>query len=277
MRGADPERRLRRVAAAAFWLLAGPGLGLAALAAWVLGRHAVPCWPDPMRGARCLLMLGAGLACWTVAAAALASGAWQWARTTRRLAGQAVRPDLATPLPAQSLDLSGRLAVVDDGAPWALTHGFLRPRVAVSAGLVAVLTDEELAAVLAHEACHCVCRDPLRLALARVAATVLGFVPAARRLLVAYTTAAELAADAYALQRVGRRPLAQALWKLRAAATPGRSVPFAPTPSLLRRRVEQIERYPQAIPGPWPHWRDVIATAAGAGTAAAWLLSCLHG
>jgi Zn-dependent protease with chaperone function len=285
MRMPEATRRQRRAAAVSLAALAGPGLGAAALASWVLAQGMPLCWPRALcgrgcAGRDCALMLGAGLLCWLLALTALGAGGWQWARTARRLSALLRRRSVPGGRLARLLregGIGGAVAVVHDGAPWALTHGFARPRIAVSSGLVARLSDGELAAVLAHEEHHRRCREPLRVALGRVARAVLWFAPSAGRLLAAYTAAAELAADAYALDRVGRRPLAQALWRLRAAGPQVPAVPFAPTPTLLRRRVEQIERYPEATPGPWPRWTDVLGTAAAVGVAAAWALLCLKG
>jgi beta-lactamase regulating signal transducer with metallopeptidase domain len=79
------------------------------------------------------------------------------------------------------------------------------------------LADEELDAVLVHEAEHARRRDPLRRLVGRAAADVLFWLP-----LVGWWTRhrledAELAADRAAIDRVGRSPLARAL---RATATP---------------------------------------------------------
>ena len=56
--------------------------------------------------------------------------------------------------------------------------GLLRPRIVVSTGLVELLDQAELDAVLAHEASHQRRRDPLRLMVANVAIRGLFFVPA---------------------------------------------------------------------------------------------------
>jgi Zn-dependent protease with chaperone function len=87
----------------------------------------------------------------------------------------------------------------------------------VTGGMVASLADQELEAVLAHEAEHARRRDPLRRLAGRAAADVLFWLPLAgwwsrRRL-----EDAELAADRAAIGRVGRSPLARAL---RATAIP---------------------------------------------------------
>jgi Zn-dependent protease with chaperone function len=111
----------------------------------------------------------------------------------------------------------GNLVCLDSPAASAFCAGLLRPRVFVTSGMVAALADEELDAVLVHEAEHARRRDPLRRLVGRAAAGVLFWLP-----LVGWWTRhrledAELAADRAAIDRVGRSPLARAL---RATATP---------------------------------------------------------
>ncbi len=123
----------------------------------------------------------------------------------------------ARPLPArlarvgESLDLRGRLICLDDPRLAAFCFGFLRPRVAVTTGLLARLDDEELAAVLAHERHHLHRRDPAR-SVAVHALTAAAFMfpvaPAVRQRLEARS---ELAADRAALAVAPRGALAGAL------------------------------------------------------------------
>jgi Zn-dependent protease with chaperone function len=106
----------------------------------------------------------------------------------------------------------------DDHRPLAFCAGVLRPRIYVSTATVDALDDEQLAAVLAHEAHHARQRDPLRVLVARVLADALFFLPAARRLGDRYEDLAELAADRAALRASGGQvaPLASALLSLEA-------------------------------------------------------------
>jgi Zn-dependent protease with chaperone function len=277
MRTGEVTRRLRHVATITFMLLAVPGLGLAALATWVLTRGVPICWPRTLGGPGCALFLGAGLFCWLLAGTMVAAGGWQWTRTALGLVPVLRRrPSMAGERLAERFGLTGAVTVVFDAGLWALTYGLARPRIALSSGLLARLADDELSAVLLHEECHRRCREPLRLLLARTARAVLWFLPAAGRLLDSYVMAAELGADACAMEQIGRRPLAQALWKLRDAGPSASAVSFAPSPGLFRRRVDQLERYPEPAPAPWPRWSDALATVAAVATAAFWALSCLH-
>lgn len=105
---------------------------------------------------------------------------------------------------------NGTLLFASD-APHAFCAGFLRPRTYLADGTLKALRDEELDAVLAHEAHHCRLRDPLRIALAQAIGDGLFFLPAARRLARRYGALAELAADGAALRVAGAEPLASAL------------------------------------------------------------------
>jgi hypothetical protein len=102
--------------------------------------------------------------------------------------------------------------IIDDPLPRAFCAGLLRPRIHVSRGALDLLDDDELSAVVAHEAHHARRRDPLRIFIARALADALFFLPVLRRLAERYSALAELAADEAAVRRSGtRKPLAAAL------------------------------------------------------------------
>jgi hypothetical protein len=112
--------------------------------------------------------------------------------------------------------------------PYAFCVGLLRPRVYVSRAALDLLDDDELEAVLAHEAHHVRRRDPLRLLVARALGDGLFFLPLVRRLAERYAALAELAADeAAASGRGGRRALASALLAFDAHPSPA-AVGIAP-------------------------------------------------
>jgi hypothetical protein len=104
----------------------------------------------------------------------------------------------------------------------AFCAGFARPRVYLSSATLDVLSDAQLAAVVAHEAHHVRRRDPLRLLLVTALADALFFLPALRRLKQRYAALAELAADEAAVAAV-RDPshLAAALLQFGEAGMPG--------------------------------------------------------
>ena len=121
--------------------------------------------------------------------------------------------------------LAGIAVLVDAELPLVFTQGLLNPKVWLSTGLMRMLTDDELEAVLRHEAHHRKVRDPLKILIARCLAQALFFVPAARDICEAYCVAKEIAADDSATRAMGNAlPLARAIRKLlaiRPAPMPG--------------------------------------------------------
>jgi Zn-dependent protease with chaperone function len=162
-------------------------------------------------GVAILVVAALGLATWIVRASWLAiSAAREIARLPR------LQPPDGLVAAAQRTGVD-QVVCLDSAAAAAFCAGLLRPRVYVTSAMVASLADQELDAVLVHEAEHAHRRDPLRRLAGRAAADVLFWLPlvgwwSRRRL-----EDAELAADRAAIRRVGRIPLARAL---RATATP---------------------------------------------------------
>ena len=72
---------------------------------------------------------------------------------------------------AEPLGIADRLQVIVTADALAVTHGLVRPRVAVSTGLIEALDASELTAVLVHERHHLRRRDPLRLLIERLLAS----------------------------------------------------------------------------------------------------------
>jgi bla regulator protein blaR1 len=95
---------------------------------------------------------------------------------------------------AHAQSMRGALLIVDP-QPRAFCAGLLRPRVYVSTGAVAMLDDEALDAVLAHERHHAHRRDPLRFAVGRVLIRALFFLPELEDLVERQRALAELSAD----------------------------------------------------------------------------------
>jgi Zn-dependent protease with chaperone function len=142
---------------------------------------------------------------------------WLAIGAAREVAGLPRLPPSDALVAAARRSGASEVVCLDDTTAAAFCAGLLRPRVFVTSGMVAALADEELAAVLVHEAEHARRRDPLRRLAGRAAADVLFWLPlvgwwSRRRL-----EDAELAADRAAIGRVGRTPLARAL---RATAIP---------------------------------------------------------
>jgi hypothetical protein len=124
----------------------------------------------------------AARAVWGAAREVAAAAAFQ-----RRLAAQAPRP-----LPNGAL-------VIPDERPQAFCAGLFRPRVYLTSGALTLLDEDALGAVLAHETHHARRRDPLRLAVGRVLARALFFVPGLAALVRHEQDLAELSADESAI------------------------------------------------------------------------------
>jgi Zn-dependent protease with chaperone function len=144
---------------------------------------------------------------------------------------------------AAAAGVEDRVVLVDEERAFSFTFGFLRPRVAVSRGLVDLTSTDELSATLEHERYHVGNLDPLKVVIARAAGPALFYLPVLRDLRRRYVTGRELAADRRAARACGPQPLAGALYKvssgprwseLGAAAAIGAD-------DLLELRVTQLE------------------------------------
>ena len=105
----------------------------------------------------------------------------------------------------------GSLQVISHRAPLAVTTGLLRPRVTISTGAIEALADDELAAVLAHEAHHVASRDPLRLLIAGALAELATPFPIVSHLARRLELAIEVAADAAAVRATSAAAVAASL------------------------------------------------------------------
>jgi Zn-dependent protease with chaperone function len=177
-------------------------------------------------------------------------------RDTRRLRSwiQTLRvPTSAAVLQAASVaGVAGVIEVIDP-APYAFTIGFRRPRVVVSQGLVAMLTTEELTAVLVHEREHVEGLDPLRLLVVRMYSEPLSGtrapalaallpckrLPALAALLRWRVDRRELVADRRAAHACGRKAMVRALYV--AVHQPPGTTAAASSPRLLEARLIHLE------------------------------------
>lgn len=110
-------------------------------------------------------------------------------------------------------DVRGVVCVAAD-APSAFCSGALRPRVLVSEGLINQLGPDELDAVLLHEREHVRTFEPLMRAAHEAASEVFFYLPLVRWWSRRRLEDSELRADRVALERLGPRPVAAALWAL---------------------------------------------------------------
>lgn len=205
--------------------------------------------------------------------------AWRRARTRARTwIGRATRVALADSLPAFRIE-SSRAAL--------MLAGLFKPQLLVTSALVDALSEEELAASVAHEQHHGRSRDNLKRLAMRSAPDVLSWMPAAARLEHEWALAAEYAADEQATagnQHVAIA-LASALVKI-ARLNPMRPARLEPISTLTAdegllaarvRRLVEPGPAPQPPPPRSARWLALaIATAIGLVLVYAPLLTSVH-
>jgi hypothetical protein len=147
-------------------------------------------------------------------------------------------------LAARASRRHGEALVIEDERPRAFCAGLLRPRVYISTGVLALLDESALAAVLVHERQHARRRDPLRLACGRVLARALFYVPGLGELVRRQEALAELSADERAIAAGPENRAAMARAMLSFAE---RSRPHDPT-GLDPERIDHLLGEP-------PSWR----------------------
>lgn len=98
--------------------------------------------------------------------------------------------------------------------PTAFCFGFFRPRICLSTGLVNLLSQKQLQAVLSHEDYHRKRFDPLRILLLNTLCSTLFFLPFVQEWRRLIEIQLELNADQYAVQQTGKGALAGALYQL---------------------------------------------------------------
>jgi hypothetical protein len=236
-------------------------LGLLAIAEFATLGWPLMTWFDTGAVTVVLASALAGLTASTLVAVRAAAG---W-RAVRALIGTDRCPvPRVVQAEAAVLSCAARLDAVDGEEAFAVTYGLIRPRILISTGLARVLTRAEIGAVLAHEAEHIRCRDPLRLLAFRLLAAVGCYVPACRWLASRAALRRELAADRAATGAAGRGVLAGALLKLASMpAVPAVAAagPDGDAPRSLEARVAQLEA------GRLPHQRLAVRRLlASAGT-----------
>jgi Zn-dependent protease with chaperone function len=91
--------------------------------------------------------------------------------------------------------------VLDHSFPIIAVVGALRPRLFIANHVLASLSEEELAAALAHEYGHLAARDNFKRSVMRVSRAALLLIPCGRSLDRAWSDASESAADEYAAQQ----------------------------------------------------------------------------
>ena len=217
-----------------------------------------------------LLLMVAG----TVVGAGLATGIRTLhgaLRVERGLNRLAAPPPARLGAAARRLQVEQRLTYLAAPAPAAFCYGFLRPRIAVSAGLTDRLDDEELAAVLLHERHHLRRRDPLRYLALRALTGGLFMLPLASMMERWVEARIELAADRAALAEAPRGALAGALLVALSgtALMPAGLAPLSATEA----RIAHLAGRPERPPVPWAAALMTVGLLGGLGVALAWLAS----
>lgn len=107
------------------------------------------------------------------------------------------------------------IIVVNSAEPLAFTMGFLRPRIVLSVGLIEMLSEGELNAVIHHEEFHQKHRDPAKTLFLYLVASVMWYLPILKWFHQNYKIIRELLADQYSIARLGTQEhLGSALLKL---------------------------------------------------------------
>jgi Zn-dependent protease with chaperone function len=256
---------LTSIALVPYVLLGLSGCGVLSVAVYRLAEHGVAGLNQNGQDLRPAVAFFALITTGTVAAAVSVR---RQIHATRALAATLREQRLTTPdavtAAAQEAELGGRVEVIDDPEPFSFTYGLQTPRVAVSRGLVEALAPDQMVAVLHHERYHVRNRDTLKMVVARAATVAFFFLPALPQLRTRYLAGRELAADMAALDRVGTRPLAGALFQVVERSAPSG---FGAAAALgggefLELRVSQLETGDEPPLAPVPHWR-LVATFAG--------------
>lgn len=137
----------------------------------------------------------------------------------------------------------GRVLVARCQVPFAVTMGLIRSRVVISTGLVSLLDEEELEAVMYHEQHHSHHRDTLKGFLLQLCASVCWYVPLLDHLEQQHRVLREILADNFAASQMGNsRGIGSALLKLIKHGVPNRfsasHASFADT--AINDRVKQL-------------------------------------
>ncbi|WP_338653090.1 M56 family metallopeptidase [Sporosarcina psychrophila] len=91
--------------------------------------------------------------------------------------------------------------VISHPSPIAITMGFVRPKIVLSTGLISLLNDDELNAVISHEMYHQKNRDPLTIFLMSLCSSTMGYIPILKWFNQKYSIIKELSADEYAIEK----------------------------------------------------------------------------
>ena len=109
----------------------------------------------------------------------------------------------------------GKFIVTSCSVPIAVTMGFVNPKIVLSTGLLDLLDENELEAVIYHELHHKQHRDPLKIFLLSLFASIMWYIPILKWFHQRYKIVKEVLADDYAINKLGSsRDLGSALLKM---------------------------------------------------------------
>ncbi|WP_249730487.1 M56 family metallopeptidase [Paenibacillus sp. J2TS4] len=134
------------------------------------------------------------------------------------------------------------IRVIRDDSWFALAVGLLKPRIIVSSGLLAMLSDGEREAVLLHERHHCMRRDPLKIFIVTLCRDAFWYIPLIRGLVHYYKVMKELLADRFVMKQMRTEyELGAVLLKIaKRPPAPRRMVGVSFADTSINYRIEQI-------------------------------------
>ena len=91
--------------------------------------------------------------------------------------------------------------IVSHPVPLAITMGLIQPKIVLSTGLMNLLNEAELEAVIAHEMAHLKSRDPFTIFFMTLCSSTFWYIPILKWLNQQYRILKELAADDYAIEK----------------------------------------------------------------------------
>ncbi len=160
-------------------------------------------------GGRVVLpVVSISVAVWAGRLACIVLASQRWSRR--------LPPQPPTPALLEAIQRTGVPAVIQvaGGVPDAFCAGAIRPRIYVTEAALRCLGRDELDVVLLHEHDHVRRCEPMVRAAYQAATDVFFYIPILHWLAQRRVEESELRADRAALERLGRRPVAAALWTL---------------------------------------------------------------
>lgn len=146
------------------------------------------------------------------------------------------------------------MIVIDHEQPLAFTMGFRKPIIVLSSGLVELLEERELEAVIAHEAFHRRNFDALKLFILQLISQSIWFIPLTRWSYANYKIMCELQADEHAIKETGSElGLGGALLKMVHSSGVIRKLAASPvlasfSDEAINYRLQQLVEPQKAIP-----------------------------